>query len=75
MVNGKYVFRGFSSSLIFWQEDTKQWRFENVGDNDESEKIFAVGKLIYIEKIRLCFGNLTAPFTLLCLKNIIFQLL
>ena len=43
IVNGKFVFRGFGSSIIFWDDRISQWRLENSFkyQNDPS-RIFAV---------------------------------
>ena len=42
-MNGKFVFRGFGSSIIFWDDTIFQWRLENsFNDINDPTRIFAV---------------------------------
>ena len=43
IINGRYAFRGFESSLIFWDNSTSQWRLENMLNSpDDPDRVFAI---------------------------------
>ena len=39
MINGRYCFRGFSNSLIFWEDEMKQWKFVDFADNQMNSAV------------------------------------
>ena len=45
-MNGKFVFRGFGSSVIFWDDTIFQWRLENsFNDINDPTRIFTIPKM------------------------------
>ena len=58
--NGRFWFRGFHGSLIYWNSEKKQWIFENSEGNNYAtinEKEYPIGRKNWLFKENPCDGE------------------